>query len=141
MLGLDFAKTSSAGNGSESDAFAWGRSRKPSKSVKLPPHHSSTETAKPSFGKREIWWPSCWAALLIVQDRLRCGLAQFKLGTHFLDFGSLLSELGCESLYLFLLLRDRCLQPLNSVIEHGLVLGADARLRCATRDNYAALHR
>ena len=66
---------------------------------------------------------------------------QFNLGAHFLDLGGLLSELGCESLYLFLLLRDRCLllrdrclQLLNFVIEHGLVLGlgAHARLRCAT---------
>ena len=63
------------------------------------------------------------------------------MGAHFLDLGGLLSELGCESLYLFLLLRDRhlllrdgCLQALNFVIEHGLVrgLGAHARLRCVT---------
>ena len=68
-------------------------------------------------------------------------LDQFNLGAHFLDLGGLLTELGCESLYLFLLLRerclllrDRCLQLLNFVIEHGLALGlgADARLRCAT---------
>ena len=57
-----------------------------------------------------------------------------KLGAHALDLCGLLSELGCESLYLFLLLRDRCLQLLNFIIEHGLVpgLGARARLRCAT---------
>jgi len=47
--------------------------------------------------------------------------------------GGLLSELGCESHYLFLLLRDRCLQLLNLVIEHGLMgLGTHARLRYAT---------
>ena len=61
-------------------------------------------------------------------------LDRFKLGTHFLDLGGLLLELGCESLcllfelgcesvYLFLLLRDRCFQLLNFVI-HGLELGA-----------------
>jgi len=64
-----------------------------------------------------------------------------KLGAYFLDLGGLLSELGCESLYLFLLLRhgcllliNRCLQVLNFVIEHGLAirLRAHARLRCAT---------
>ena len=65
--------------------------------------------------------------LLIRGDHLRCGLAHFKLGAHLLDLRGLLSELGCESLYLFLLLRDRCLQLLNFVIEHGLVLGARGR--------------
>src|SRR4029077_1758872 len=76
----------------------------------------------------------------------------FKLDAHFLDLRGLLLEvgceslcllfeLGCESLYLFLLLGDlllllrrRCLQLLNFVIEHGLVrgLGAAARLRSVT---------
>jgi hypothetical protein len=65
-------------------------------------------------------------------------LEHFNLGAHFLDLGGLLSELGCESLYLFLLLRDRCFQLLNfanSAIERPgwlLRLGAAARLRCAT---------
>ncbi len=58
-----------------------------------------------------------------------------------MNLGGLLSELGCESLYLFLLLRDRCLllrdrclQLLNFLIERGVVpgLGAHARLRCVT---------
>ena len=78
--------------------------------------------------------------LSILHDSRR-GANHLKLGAHFLNLGGLLSELGCESLYLFLLLRDRCLllrdrclQLLNFVIEHGLVrgLGAHARLRCAT---------
>src|SRR5439155_27149409 len=60
-------------------------------------------------------------------------LDHFNLGTHFLDLGGLLFELGCESLcllfelgceslYLFLLLLDRCFQLLsfaNFAIEHG----------------------
>jgi hypothetical protein len=54
MLGLDFAQTSSARNGSESGACSWGRSRKPSKTVNVPPHHSSTEIAEPSFGNRRF---------------------------------------------------------------------------------------
>lgn len=66
-------------------------------------------------------------ALLIVENRLRRGLAHFDLCAHFLDLCSLLSELSCESLYLFLLLCDRCLQLLNFVIEHGLALEARAR--------------
>ena len=77
-------------------------------------------------------------------------LAHFKLGSHFLDFGGLLFELGCESLcllselnceslYLFLLLSDHCLQLLNFAnfaIQHGGALGWYAggatTLRCAT---------
>ena len=84
-----------------------------------------------------------WAgAALGIVDHSRRGFACFNLGAHFLDLGGLLSELGCESLYLFLLLRDRCLQLLNFAIEHGLVLELGARgrlqrcattLRCATR--------
>src|SRR6267154_4463162 len=79
-------------------------------------------------------------ALSILHDSRR-GADHLKLGAHALNLSGLLSELGCESLYLFLLLRDRCLllrdrclQLLNFVIEHGLVrgLGARARLRCAT---------
>src|SRR5439155_18066553 len=71
----------------------------------------------------------------------RRGANHLKLSAHFVNLLGLLSELGCESLYLFLLLRDRCLllrdrclQLLNFVIEHGLVRGlrARARLRCAT---------
>src|SRR6266487_7143367 len=71
----------------------------------------------------------------------RGGTNHLKLSAHFLNLLGLLSELGCESVYLFLLLRDRylllcdrCLQLLNFVIEHGLVrgLGAHARLRCVT---------
>jgi hypothetical protein len=54
MLGLDFAQAGSARNGSESGACSWGRSRKPSKTVNVPPHHSSTETAEPSFGNRRL---------------------------------------------------------------------------------------
>ena len=48
-------------------------------------------------------------------------MVHFKLRAHLLDLCGLLAELGSESLYLFLLLRDRCLQLLNFVIEHGLV--------------------
>ncbi len=42
-----------------------------------------------------------------------CRLDHFNLGTHSLDLGGLLFELGCESLYLFLLLRDYYFQRLN----------------------------
>src|SRR5206468_4599375 len=47
-------------------------------------------------------------------------LTHFELGTRFLDLRSLFFKLGCERLYLLLLLRDRCLQVLNFRIEHGL---------------------
>jgi len=59
-------------------------------------------------------------------------LHHFNLGTHFVDLGGLLFELGCESHYLFLLHLDHYLQLLNFVIEHGLVLGARGSLRSAT---------
>ena len=98
--------------------------------------------------------------LLRIVGHLRRALARFKsatgrtrcgeLGTHFLDLGGLLlelgceslcllSELGCESLYLFLLLRDHCFQLLNFAnfaIEYGGALrwhaGRATTLRCAT---------
>jgi hypothetical protein len=58
-------------------------------------------------------------AVLAIVDDSRRRFARFKLRTHLLDLGGLhlelgcesvclLSELGRESLYLFLLLRDRC---------------------------------
>lgn len=63
------------------------------------------------------------AGLRII-DHLQPAFAHFKIGSHRLDLGSLLLELGgetlcllsefdCKSLYLLLLLRDRCLQLLN----------------------------
>jgi hypothetical protein len=60
--------------------------------------------------------------LVIVQDGLPFYRGQFKLRAHLLDLRGLLSELGCERLYLLLLLRDRCFQLLNFVIQHGSVL-------------------
>ena len=50
---------------------------------------------------------------MIAQDHFRCWFGHLKLRAHFLDLGGLLFELGCESLYLFLLLRDLCFQLLN----------------------------
>ena len=77
MLGLDFAPANSALKADLNLArVVGGRSRKPSKTVNVPPHHSSTETAEPSFGKSENVC-STRRALLIVQNCLRCGLAQF----------------------------------------------------------------
>jgi hypothetical protein len=56
---------------------------------------------------------------------LEVSVARFSTVTaiRLLDLGGLLFELGCENLYLFLLLPDRCLQLLNFAIEHGLGLG------------------
>ena len=65
-------------------------------------------------------------ALSILHDSRR-GANHLKLSAHFVNLLGLLSELGCEGLYLFLLLRDRCLQLLNFVIEHGLMLEARGR--------------
>src|SRR5439155_10458993 len=84
--------------------------------------------------------------LRLVDNYFRRRLAHLQLRAHFLDLGGLLAELGCESLYLFLLLcalflllRDRCFQLVNFVI-HGLELGARKRLRrCATRHRCGAI--
>src|SRR6266513_1232418 len=66
-------------------------------------------------------------ASVTIQYRLRCGLAHFKLCAHLLQSSS-------KRFNLLLLARDRCLQLLNFVIEHGLALGARGRLlRSATR--------
>jgi len=77
--------------------------------------------------------PRLSVALLIIVDYLRRRFARFKLCADFLDFGGLLFELGCENLYLCLLLGDRCLQLLNFVIQHGLVTrSASATSRTGT---------
>jgi hypothetical protein len=102
-----------------------------------------------------LFFVGAGAALGIV-GHLRRSLAHFKLGTHFSDLGGLLHELGCEglcllseldceSLYLFLLLSDCCFQLLNFAnfaIEHGGPLcssaGRATALRCATLHRSAA---
>ena len=67
----------------------------------------------------ETWLKS----LRFVHDHFWCRSARFQLRADLLDLRCLLFELGRENLYLFPLLRDRCLQLLNFEIEHGL-LGA-----------------
>ena len=76
-----------------------------------------------AFGTQGLYF----GGLRFVRDYLWRRFAHFNPGAHFLDLCGLLLELDRESLYLFLLLRDRCLQLLNFVIEHGLVLGARGR--------------
>ena len=80
------------------------------------------------------------AALRFVHNHFGRRLIHFELGARFLDLRSLLFELGCERLYLLLLLRDGCLQALKCAIEHGLLgsgvgngLGPDAFGRKSTR--------
>ena len=62
-------------------------------------------------------------ALRFVHNHFGRRLTHLELGVHFLDLRSVLFKLGCERLYLLLLLRDRCLQVLNFEIEHGLLDG------------------
>ena len=64
------------------------------------------------------------AALGLVRDHLRRRFIDFKLSAHFLDLRGLFFELGRESLYLFLLLPDRCLQLFNLAIESGVGIRA-----------------
>ena len=85
------------------------------------------------------------AALLIVVDHFRRGLAHLNLGGHLLDLRSLLFELGCESLYLFLLLRDRCFQLLNSANfaiggQNSIVIGNKAYNNGRGRQGYAGFN-
>ncbi|PYJ89373.1 MAG: hypothetical protein DME20_08315 [Verrucomicrobia bacterium] len=59
--------------------------------------------------------------LRFVHDYFWRRLIHFELGADFLNLRGLLFELGGETLYLFLLLRDDCLQVLNFAIEHSLL--------------------
>src|SRR5438552_9415321 len=62
-------------------------------------------------------------ALRFVHNHFGCRLIHFELVVRFLDLRGVLFQLGCERLYLLLLLRDGCLQALNCLIEHGLLGG------------------
>src|SRR6266480_2393945 len=64
------------------------------------------------------------AALRFVHDHLCRWLAHLELGAHFLDLRGLLFELCSESFYLFLLLRDGCLQRLSFAIENRVGFAA-----------------
>jgi hypothetical protein len=55
MLGLDFVLASCARNASETGACSWGDGDA-NRANREPPHHSSTETAEPSFGNRRFWF-------------------------------------------------------------------------------------
>ena len=68
------------------------------------------------------------------------GRRHLQFLAYSLDLGGLLFELGCESLYLFLLLRDRCFQLLNFVIEHSLVLELGTRREVAVRYDAQVRH-
>ena len=55
MLGLDFVLASCARNASGTGACSWGDGDA-NRANREPPHHSSTETAEPSFGNRRFWF-------------------------------------------------------------------------------------
>jgi hypothetical protein len=48
------------------------------------------ENGETKFRKSKIFCSARWAALLIIQDRLWCGFAQFNLSAHLLDLRGLL---------------------------------------------------
>jgi hypothetical protein len=48
------------------------------------------ENGETKFRKSKIFCSARWAALLIIQDRLWCGFAQFNLCAHLLDLRGLL---------------------------------------------------
>ena len=79
-------------------------------------------------------------SLLVIRSQSWRVLSDLNLRAHLLDLRGLLFELGCESLYLFLLLRDRCFQLLNFAnfaIEHGGAL-VGARVRYDAKVRYDA---
>jgi len=88
MLGLDFTPASYAEDGSESDCLvAERRSRKPSKTVNVPFHDSSTETAKSSFGNdrscvssRDFSSASCPLARALRPRALAARIGPARLG-------------------------------------------------------------
>ena len=59
--------------------------------------------------------------LRLVNNHFGCRLIHFEQDICFLDLRSLLLKVGCERLYLLLLLRDGCLQTLNCAVEHRLL--------------------
>lgn len=56
---------------------------------------------------------SLGTALTFVHYHFGRWLIHFELGVRFLDLRSVFFQLGCEDLYLLLLLRNRCSQILN----------------------------
>ena len=58
---------------------------------------------------------------MFVHNHFGCRLTHLDLSVYFLDLCSLFLHLGREPLYLFLVLRDCCLQAFNYAIEHGLL--------------------
>ena len=73
-----------------------------------------------------------YSALRFIDDHLGQRLIHFEHGACFLDLDGVVFQLGGERRYLLLLLRGRCLQAFNYMIEHclfgGIVngLGPDA---------------
>jgi hypothetical protein len=55
MLGLNFAQTGSARNGSESGARNWGTVTQTEQNRECPPHDSTTEKVKPNFRNRRFF--------------------------------------------------------------------------------------
>ena len=62
--------------------------------------------------------PAETALRFVVHNHFGLGLTHFELGVCFFDLRSVLFQLGCERLYLLLLLRNSCLQLLDLEVEH-----------------------
>src|SRR5438094_4777876 len=80
--------------------------------------NTNAQRLRACYVSRLIAWHP---ALRFIDDHSAGGLIHFERGARFLDLCSLFLHLGREPLYLFLVLRDCCLQAFNYAIEHGLL--------------------
>src|SRR5207249_8565120 len=83
----------------------------------------SGDAANARTSSSRPWARAQGRALRFINNHFGRRLIHFELGVGFLDLRSVLVQLGCEHLYLLLLLRDRCSQVLNFQIERGLLGG------------------
>src|SRR5439155_18498291 len=83
----------------------------------------SGDAANARTSSSRPWARAQGRALRFINNHFGRRLIHFELGVGFLDLRSVLVKLGCEHLYLLLLLRDSSSQLLNFHIERGLVGG------------------
>jgi hypothetical protein len=79
MLGLDFVLASCARNASGTGACSWGDGDA-NRANREPPHHSSTETAEPSFGNRRFWFGAALTGKSGRKTPNACDMSAFQAG-------------------------------------------------------------
>src|SRR5262245_36893272 len=113
----------------------FGSQRAPSLKTKQPPHGFARRLPLELYRGDVDFSTTLPVTVLSILYHPWCRFHHLNRGTHLLDLGSLLSELGCESLYLFLLLRDCCFQLLTLAsfgqVGAGRHGGSATTARCA----------